>query len=445
MWSILGEIYVLVCFSIVLIVGTIIKERERTVRLVGGLLLISGLIMIGGVGEVSIFKESIEGDSLVMMSKIILVVIGGLCMIEGITSKLERKWEYGMLYMLNILGIIVLMSSKDLITLYIGLEIQSLANYVLVGYSRKSSYSTESSLKYFIVGSVGSGIILMGLSLLYEGTGSVVLEEIKRVLSLGITDIKMDIGIVLLLVGIGLKLSAGPVHQWYIDVVDGAEVRSARIISVLPKIGGLCALIKIIMVLGSMVNSTVLGLLSVGSMVISVIGGYYQRKIRRFIGYSSVGHIGYMFIVVNSLTDIDGGESLLRYLGFYALMTVGLWAIVEACKVVYIEELGKVSEKNKYLGGAVLILCLSMAGIPPLVGFYIKLDLLIDGLKAGNTVLVGIAILCTVLGGFNYLRWLKVIYYDKSKVTNKETVLISSETGGLLAVIVGILLVYVLV
>lgn len=437
----------LMSLSIVLVIGSIIKEngRERTIKLVGGILILSGLLVLGGESDIGIFKESIEGDGMIKTCKVLLVIVGGLCMLEGVVKGLERKWEYGMLYLLNMLGIIILVTSKNLITLYIGLEIQSLVNYVLVGYSRKSSYSTEASLKYFIIGSVGSGVILLGLSLMYQGTGSIVMEEISRVLLLGVEDKKIEISIVMLLIGIGLKLSAGPLHQWYIDVVDGSEIRSARIISILPKIGGICALIKILLMIGQMSNSIVLNVLSIGSMVISVIGGYYQRKIRRFIGYSSVGHLGYMYIVLNNLTELNGGESLLMYLGIYTLMTLGVWGLVESYKIVYIEELGSISKKNKYVGGTVLLLCLSMAGIPPLAGFFIKLDLLIDGLKAGNTILVSVAILCTVLGGFNYLRWLKVVYYDRNEMMLLKKTRLTTETSILLSWIIGLLLLFIVV
>lgn len=430
MWSCLGEVYLVIIVSLMLVLGRLGEELSH--KFLGFLFFIIGLLVLAGEG--SFLSFFIGWSSLLTLGKLLICFLGGFCMIEELK---KVGVEYGLVLLLSLLGLFFLMTSRSLITFYVGLEIQSLSYYVLVSYRRDSSYSTESGLKYFIVGSMFSGLILMGCHLVYYSIGSIYFENLERILVYGMPDWTFYVGSLLLFVGVIFKLSGAPFHQWYIDVLDGSDIRTSRLLSILPKIGMLVFLLRLVGVWGDIgFVLDVLWYCSLLSMLVSVVGCYYQRKVKRFLAYSSIGHIGYLLMCLSS-GKVEGFE-VMNYLLIYGVMTLGLWIVIEKSKLVYIEELRDVVKGNRLIGVMILIICLSMIGIPPLYGFNIKVDLLINVFKEGNSLIGCLSIFCMILAGFNYLRWLKVVYYEgsiSSKVLN-----ISLDTSLILSLFVGMLI-----
>jgi len=374
-------------------------------------------------------------DSIVYSGELVLLLIGlFLCMV-----RLGRdSYEYSLLFLFSIIGLLVMLRSEDLLSFYIGLEIQSLCYYVLIGYNRFSSYGTEASLKYFIVGSVGSGLLLLGFSFIYFSMGTLVFEDIGRLLLLDYSDNDLVIGLVLLLSGIGFKLSAGLFYQWYIDVVEGGFTRSVNMFSTMPKLVIVIFLIRLLGFIDLQWIRLLVLLFGIISLVISVIGCYYQNKIRRFLGYSSIGSIGYILLLVSYVGDYG---IVLNYLLVYSLVSVVVWYIVERYRLMYLSDLGLLVNVNGYLGFSMSLMMLSMIGMPPLMGFYIKVDLLLDILfNEGLLISVAIIVL-SVLGGYNYLGWIKIMYYD-SLVRFRGDRLIVCDYGTSLAV--SFILIYIM-
>jgi len=404
--------------SIIILYGSVYNGRGA-LYLIGMVLICGGVLSTGveesfGVVDNKVIDtfSGICNDGLSRVSKGLIYTLSGLCLIGNI--RIVNKWEYGAIVILSSFGVGLLVSSKDWMSIYLSLELQSLGMYVLATYKKDSSYSTESGLKYFVVGGFGSGLLLFGSSMMYGSSGSIRLEEIGELWTMsGAEGLLMKIGLGVAVVGLCFKLSAGPYHMWIIDVIEGAPMRTARIFSVVPKIGVLGVLIRVLMEIPYSAWQGWIVWISMISMIVSICGGLYQRKAKRFMAYSGVGHIGYMLMGVSIGSYIDVGiENVMMYMGVYMITGWCIWELLERERIVYIEEIGKIGKRNVYLGVGMSILCFSMAGVPPLVGFYVKWSIFKSVVEGGLWMLSIVGLMCTVVGGYNYLRWIKSIYYE---------------------------------
>jgi len=386
-WYCLGnELILMLVLGMLLLVG-LRSEKEEVLGLVGLLLLIGSLLVMSRLGL---------GSSLFNMGLGLLLIGGGLLCISG--GFRERGLEYSLLVILYVIGTLVFIGWGDMVGLYVGLEIQSLSGYLLMGW-RRDVYGVESSVKYLIVGSIGSGLVLLGILLVYLGGGTLDLVEIWLLSRFG--DSLVSLGLFVVMVGLLVKLGSGGLHQWWIDVLEGGDVRSSGLVSVVGKISLMIVLIRLLLVLEDL--NLVLVYSGVISLLVSVVGCYYQRRIKRFMGYSSLGFLGLG-------SDVS---SLMNYLFVYGGMSVGLWCVVEVLNVNYLDEVRLVVGNNGYLSGGLGLLFLSMVGLPPLYGFIAKFNLLLILVKNGGLVLCLLMIILGIVSGFNYVRWLKVVYYEE--------------------------------
>lgn len=395
-WYCLGNELILLLVLGMLLISGLRDRRDNVLSLVGVVLVLGGLLMFMRLGL---------GNSVVNMGCGLLLIGGGIFCLSGDLK--DRGLEFSLLVVLYLIGTVMVLSWSDFVGFYIGLEIQSLSGYLLMGW-RRDVYSVESSIKYFVVGSVGSGLFLLGVVLVYVGVGSVSLEEIWVLC--GFRNTGISVGLFLLLVGLLLKLGSGGFHQWWIDVLEGGDVRSSGLISVVGKVSIILLIVRLMPILGEV--KLVLVWSGVLSLVVSVLGCYYQRRIKRFMGYSSLGFLGSVLIMCGLCSLGDDLSSVMDYLLVYGGMSIGLWCVIEGVGVVSLDELRLALGNNGYLVGSVGLLFLSMVGLPPLYGFVVKFKLLLSVVGNGGLVLGLLMVVLGILSGFNYVRWLKVAYYE---------------------------------
>ena len=447
MWKVISSIYIGI--GVVYIIGVGSRRREGERRNIIGLeagivMIIGGLIELYGKGigrEMSVYQN----EELGRIVRSIMMISGGISMI-GIGRRMKKdRHEYGIIVLLSVMGVCISASSGELMTIYLGIELSALGMYTMVSYSRQSSYSAESGIKYYIIGSASTGIMLFGMSLIYKETGTMRLEEIGEisrswreygdVIGGGGLE-RLKIGVWMVLVGLMFKVGGVPFHMWMVDVIEGANIRSARIISIVPKIGMLSVMMRIRKERIIEEVSEWIKIISILTMIVGVVGAYKQRRVKRFMAYSSIGHIGYMLIGVG-MSKEEGMNSVVAYSIVYIMCGYVIWSICEREGIKYIEEIGRRGRENKWLGGSIVITNMAMAGIPPMYGFAVKMELMRGIVNEGEYVWTMIALLCTVLGCYNYLRWLKVIYYDREERREERKEERRSEGTGIENILVG--------
>lgn len=401
------------------------------------LLLASVLSFHGIFASSPLLYGSLQFDSLASTGKTFLFFTSS-CVLLSSRPYLERgkilAFEYPLLILLSTLGMSFLLSSYDLLALYLSLELQSLSLYILASFQRGSAYSTEAGLKYFILGAFSSGLLLFGISLIYGVTGTTNYEDLNRLL-LGSIDFQgmtgLTAGLIFVTSGILFKLAAAPFHAWIPDVYEGSPTSSTLFFATVPKIAVLISLIRLDYIgFYSMLFQwqPFLIVVSLLSLFISVLGAVYQRKIKRFLAYSSIGHIGYLLIGFVS-GSLEGIESLLLYTLIYMIMSLSVWTILltsaretnlndsrDSYPIRYIDQWVLLGRSHPALGIALAITVFSMAGLPPFAGFYAKMYIFFAAMENALYLVAILAVLASVIGAFYYLRWVKTLYFEKEKV-----------------------------
>jgi len=329
--------------------------------------------------------------------------------------------EYPVLVLLATTGMMMMISANDLISLYVGLELQSLALYVVAAFQRDSARSTEAGLKYFVLGALASGMLLYGASMVYGFAGTTSFDALAKTFADGGTaSIGLIIGIVLIAVGLAFKVSAVPFHMWTPDVYEGAPTPVTAFFSVAPKIAALTLFVRVMVgpFYGLVVEwRQVIWFIAVASMLLGSFAAINQRNIKRLMAYSSIGHVGYMLIGL-AAGSAAGVRGVLVYLAIYLFMNLGTFAAIlcmrrEGKAVEAIDDLAGLSRTQPGLALALLIFMFSMAGIPPLAGFFAKIYIFLAAIDAHLYVLAVIGVLASVVGAFYYLRIVKLMYFDE--------------------------------
>jgi NADH-quinone oxidoreductase subunit N len=380
----------------------------------------------------SLFFSSLEFDSLSLGAKALVYLFAGLCLLaskEYLKTQGILAFEYVLLILLSSLGLGLMILSKDLLSFYLSLELQALALYVLASFKRGSAFSTEAGIKYFIIGAFASGLLLFGISLIFGATATTSFENLER-LGLGFSQdgnsLLFLLGLVFLTSGLLFKLAAAPFHMWIADVYEGAPTASTIFFAVVPKIGLLALFLKLYFtafygLLGFWQNLFILS--AVLSMLIGSFAALYQRKIKRFLAYSAISQVGYLLVGV-SVANFEGIEALLLYVIIYSIMSLLIWtALLSTARssnsqteapIIYIDELVFIGRLNPSFSFAIGLAFFSMAGIPPLAGFFSKFYLFFTAVESSFYLLVIIGLLTSVLSAFYYLRWLKFLYFEKT-------------------------------
>tara|TARA_B100000989_G_scaffold73440_1_gene51679 strand:+ start:64 stop:1419 length:1356 start_codon:yes stop_codon:yes gene_type:complete len=403
-----------------LILGVFKKNSSKLIYTFSYLvILISLAININISDNYSLFNDSYLINDFSSFIKSIIFITAFfvmLCSYNYVKIGNFLKIEYPILILCSLLGMIVMVSSNDLIVFYIGLELQSLALYVLAAFNRENLLSSESGLKYFVLSALSSGLLLYGCSLIYGFSNTTNFDEISKNFSF---EYGIVFGMVFVLVGLAFKVSAVPFHMWAPDVYQGSPTSVTVLFAMLPKIAALTVIIKFLY--GPFLNlfsewQTIIIFLSISSMILGAVAAIGQKNLKRLIAYSSISHMGYALAGLTTGTN-DGIQSTLIYLLIYLIMNLAFFSCLLMLKRndIYFEnvhDLSGLSKKHPILAFCFLIVLFSLAGIPPLAGFFAKFYVFMAVIKKEMFFLAIVGLLTTVIAAFYYLRIIKVIYFD---------------------------------
>ena len=423
----LPEIFLSLSIFTILMFGVFIKKSFNLIFNLTSLILIFtvAIILNNPNYEEKIFLDSFTRDSFSNYFKI-LILISSLFVLNSsknfiIENKLD-KFEYPIIILLSILGMFFMVSANDLILFYMGLELQSLSLYILASIDRDNLRSSESGIKYFVLSALSSGLLLYGCSLLYGFTGSTNFDVIA--IELNKENIGAVFAMVFILVGLAFKISAVPFHMWTPDVYEGAPTSITSYFAVVPKVAGLALLIKFMFIPFSNILlewQTIIIFISIASMILGAVAAIGQKNIKRLLAYSSIGHIGYALAGV-ATGVISGYKSAIIYISIYVIMNIGAFSCLYLMKKdgqykENISDLSGISKKHPLLAISFLIILFSLAGVPPLGGFFAKFYVFTAVLEQEMYALAIIGLLTTVISAFYYLRIIKTIYFDDSAIT----------------------------
>jgi len=421
------EIFLSLSIMFLLILGVFKKESSKLIQNISLIaLFITAVITFNETlsnEEILLFNDSVIIDYLSSLMKIITLLAAFLVLV--ISSSYLRifkifKIEYPILILSSVLGMMIMISSNDLIVFYMGLELQSLALYVLATFNRDQLKSSEAGLKYFVLSALSSGLLLYGCSLIYGFTGSTNFNIIAN--QLNSNEYALTFGIVFILVGLAFKISAVPFHMWAPDVYEGSPTSVTLFFTMVPKIAALTVFIRFLYVpFLNLIDQwqMILIFLSIASMLFGAIAAIGQTNLKRLIAYSSIGHIGYALAGLAVGTN-DGIQSSIIYITIYILMNLGLFSCLLMMKrnneyYEDIEDLSGLSKNHPMLSLSLLIILFSLAGIPPLAGFFAKFYIFKSVIEQSMYFLAIVGLLSTVIAAFYYLRIIKIIYFDKEK------------------------------
>jgi NADH-quinone oxidoreductase subunit N len=385
------------------------------------------LVVAGGIllwlpeGKLTTFGGSFIVDDFARFLKV-LALIGSaaaiLLSLDYDKREGQQRFEYSVLILLSTLGMLMLISAADLIALYLGLELMSLPLYVVAASHRDSLRSTEAGLKYFVLGALSSGMLLYGASLVYGFTGTVSFTGIAQAAGQG--GVGLIFGIVFLFAGFCFKVSAVPFHMWTPDVYEGAPTPITAFFAAAPKVAGIAMFVRAAVMAFPSITSQwqqIIVFVSIASMVLGSFAAIGQRNIKRLMAYSSIGHMGFALIGLAAGTP-EGVQGVLVYVAIYVSMTLGAFAVILSMRrstgmVESIDQLAGLSRTHPATAFFLAMLLFSMAGVPPLAGFFAKFYVFLAAIKAGLYVLAVIGVLASVVGAYYYLAIIKVMYFDE--------------------------------
>ncbi|MEM8986849.1 MAG: NADH-quinone oxidoreductase subunit NuoN [Pseudomonadota bacterium] len=330
------------------------------------------------------------------------------------------KFEYPILIVIATLGMMLMVSSNDLISLYMGVELQSLSLYVLAAFNRDSARATEAGLKYFVLGALSSGLLLYGASLIYGFTGATTFDGIAAVAASEGASPGLVFGIVFLISGLAFKVSAAPFHMWTPDVYEGAPTPVTALFAAAPKLAGMALFVRAMVGPFSEVTEEwrqVLVLISLASMVIGAFSAIAQTNIKRLMAYSSISHMGYALVGLAAGTEL-GVRAVLIYMTIYVITTIGAFACILSMRRVegmseQIADLSGLSRTRPMMATMLTVLLISLAGVPPAAGFFGKFYVFTAALDAGLLWLAIVGVLTSVVGAYYYLRIIKIMWFDE--------------------------------
>jgi NADH-quinone oxidoreductase subunit N len=426
---ILPEI-VLSLFAMVALLGAVYTGKDKLapalVWATSGVFIALALwIGLSGGATRLAFGGMFVDDAFARFAKVTILLSAAavLLMSEGYMARRNLlRFEYPLLVALAAVGMMVMVSAGDLMALYMGLELQSLALYVVASLRRESPKSTEAGLKYFVLGALSSGLLLYGASLVYGFAGTTTFEGIVRTATTGELSIGLLFGLVLLISGIAFKVSAVPFHMWTPDVYEGAPTPVTAFFATAPKVAAMALFARVLHdAFGGAVGEwqQVVALLAVLSMFWGSIAAIGQRDIKRLMAYSSIAHMGYALMGLAAGTQL-GVQAMLIYMAIYVAMNVGTFAFILSMErdgqpVTDIRALGMYSRREPGKALAVLILMFSLAGVPPLVGFFGKLYVLRAAYDGGLVWLAVAGVIASVIGAFYYLRIVFYMYFGEDR------------------------------
>jgi len=402
---------------------------EKSYGLVRGLtllvLVVAGVLVVSGGGQtVEAFGGSFISDRFSQFMKLTTLIGSAAALLLSdayLASTKRRAFEFPLLVLISTIGMMLMISAHDLIALYLGLELSSLALYVVASFDRDSVKSTEAGLKYFVLGALSSGMLLYGASLIYGMTGTVSFAGIAAALKGG-AGIGVIFGLAFVLAGLSFKISAVPFHMWTPDVYEGSPTPVTAFFAVAPKTAAIALLVRVVEQAFPSISGQwqqIIVFVAIASMVLGAFAAIGQKNIKRLLAYSSIGHIGYVLVGLSAGT-VDGVAGVAIYMVIYLVTTLGAFACVLSMQrdghyYEDIDDLAGLSKTNPALAFALAMIMFSLAGIPPLAGFFAKWYVFAAAVNSGLYALAVTGVVASVVGAFYYLRIVKIMYFDEPK------------------------------
>ncbi|WP_075520400.1 NADH-quinone oxidoreductase subunit NuoN [Candidatus Pelagibacter communis] len=422
LYFIIPELFISLSVMALLVLGVFKNNSSKIIFYLSCLIILVSLAInlnINITQTIFLFNNSYLVDQLSLFIKSIIMISAFFvmfCSYNYVRVNNILKIEYPILILCSLLGMLVMISSNDLIVFYIGLELQSLALYVLASFNRDNILSSESGLKYFVLSALSSGLLLYGCSLIYGFSNSTNFNEISQNFNF---EYGVIFGMVFVIVGLAFKISAVPFHMWAPDVYQGSPTSVTVLFAILPKIAALTVFIKFLY--GPFINlfeewQAIIIFLSVASMILGAVAAIGQKNLKRLIAYSSISHMGYALAGLTTGTN-QGIQSSIIYLIIYLIMNLAFFSCLFMLKrkdkfYENIEDLSGLSKKHPILALSFLIILFSLAGIPPLAGFFAKFYIFMAVIQKEMYFLAIVGLLATVIAAFYYLRVIKIIYFD---------------------------------
>ena len=426
-YILLPEIFLSIAILSLLMLGVFVKNSYNLITKLSLLVLLVLVLIIfnGEQTSAAVYEDSFIRNSFTNFIKILILLSSAFILNLSqlfIKENNLSKFEYPIIILLAILGIFFMISANDLILFYLGLELQSLSLYILASIDRDNIKSSEAGIKYFILSALSSGLLLYGCSLLYGFTGTTNFTVIANQLNSQNTGAVF--AVVFILVGLAFKISAVPFHMWTPDVYEGSPTSITSFFAVVPKIAGIAILIRFMQIPFKNILlewQTIIIFISIASMILGAVAAIGQKNIKRLMAYSSIGHMGYALAGVATGT-ISGYSSTIIYICIYAVMNVGAFGCIFLMKkdgkyTENINDLSGISKNQPILAISFLIILFSLAGIPPLGGFFAKFYIFMSVLENEMYTLAIIGLLTTVISAFYYLKIIKTIYFDDLKTS----------------------------
>jgi len=423
---IIPELFLTISIMILLMIGVFYKNSFNLIFKLSMIALLATFILLFNHSvdtSAKLFNNSYTIDYLSLFMKALTLIACIFVMLSSFDYiKLIgiNKIEYPILILSATLGMMIMISSYDLIVFYMGLELQSLSLYVLASFNRDSYRSTEAGLKYFVLGALSSGLLLYGCSLIYGFSGSTNFDLIAQ--NINQLNTGSIFGIVFILVGLAFKVSAVPFHMWAPDVYEGSPTSVTAFFAIVPKVAALTVFIRFLYV--PFINlvdqwQMIIIFISLASMILGAVAAIGQTNLKRLMAYSAIGHMGYALAGLATGSN-EGIQSTVIYLSIYLIMNLGIFSCIFMMKrkdIFYedIQDLSGLSKNHPIISVCLLVLLFSLAGIPPLAGFFAKFYIFMAVIKVEMYTLAIIGLITTVISAFYYLRIIKIIYFDDPK------------------------------
>ena len=424
---ILPEIF-LSLYAMFALIGAVYTSKDKIAQRVtwftAAIFILLAFWMIFAEAKTEIaFDGMFINDAFSRFSKIVILFSGSVVLIMGQDYMSRRgflRFEYPLIIALSVVGMMVMVSAGDLMALYMGLELQSLALYVVAAFKRDSLRSTEAGLKYFVLGALSSGLLLYGSALTYGYSGTTLFNGILENVNGTTPTLGLLFGLALVIAGLAFKVSAVPFHMWTPDVYEGAPTPVTAFLATVPKMAAICLFMRVMYdAFGNILGDwqQIIVLLSILSMFLGAFAAIGQNDFKRLLAYSSIAHMGYALIGLAAGTEF-GVQSVLEYMTIYITMNIGVFAILMSMQkdgqsVTEIDSLRMISETDPGKAVVLLILLFSLAGIPPMLGFFAKFEVLRAAVNADLIYLAIMGVLASVIGAFYYLKIVYLIYFGE--------------------------------
>ncbi len=416
---------ILSCGAMALLMVGVATKRERGELVLWLAILIivaAGMFVARGEGTATLFAGSFIVDPFARVLKLLTLTGAAAALLMSIDYWRRAgglRFEFPVLVLLATTGMMMMISANDLISLYVGLELQSLALYVVAAFKRDSARSAEAGLKYFVLGALSSGMLLYGASLVYGFTGSTDFATIAASVQPSGANLGLIFGLVFLMAGFAFKISAVPFHMWTPDVYEGAPTPVTAFFAAAPKLAAMALTVRVLITAFPAVTvqwQQIVVFLSIASMALGSFAAIGQTNIKRLMAYSSIGHMGYALVGL-AAGSVEGVQGVIVYLAIYLAMTLGTFACILAMRrggrmVEDIDQLSGLSRTSPTMAFLLAMLLFSLAGIPPLAGFFAKFYVFLAAIHSGLYVLAVIGVLLSVVGAYYYLRIVKIMYFD---------------------------------